>query len=310
MLSTELCREADKKGLALHLPVLLKEVIPYLNLKSGDLVVDGTLGGGGHAKEILKAISPGGKLIAIEKDPETIQRTRNELKELDSKITYINDDFRNIEKILEENKIASVDGAIFDLGISSFQIDEGDRGFSFLNNGPLDMRFNAKQELSAWEVVNKFSKTELADIIYRYGEERHSRFVAKAITDARRKKSIDTTEELTEVIEKSIGKRYARQRLHPAARTFQALRIYVNDELNSIEEAINSIIVYLRPGAKICVISFHSLEDRIIKHIFRQRAKDGDIKIITKKPICPTAEEIQGNSRSRSAKLRVAERII
>jgi len=292
----------------LHFPVLLKEVIEHLDLEAGDVILDATLGGGGHAIEILKKILPGGKLVALDRDPEAIERARSRLGDFKDNVIYINDDFRNIDGILETAGIAGIDGAVFDLGVSSFQIDDGRRGFSFLKDGPLDMRFDGRKGLSAADAVNRSGKEELEDIIRKYGEERYARLVAASIVEARKKKRIETTGELSDIIFGAVGKKYRRQRLHHAARTFQALRIYVNDELAAAEEAVSRTVLHLRPGGRICVISFHSLEDRIIKNAFRGMAASGEIRILTKKPITPGREEVLANPRARSAKLRVAER--
>lgn len=294
----------------MHVPVLLKEVMEYLRPKAGDVMLDATLGAGGHAAEILKQIIPEGRLIAIDRDPEAVERARRSLGRFVSETVFVNDNFRNIEKILNRNDITALDGAVFDLGVSSFQLDDGIRGFSFLKEGPLDMRFDARGGLSAGNVVNKAGKHELADIIRTYGEERYANRLAEAIVKRRKKKRLETTDELRDLILKTIGKKYSGLRIHPACRTFQALRIYVNDELGAIEEAVHQAVLHLKPGARICVISFHSLEDRIIKNIFRKMTKTGKIVNITKKPINPGKEEILANPRSRSAKLRVAERII
>ncbi|MFH1552606.1 MAG: 16S rRNA (cytosine(1402)-N(4))-methyltransferase RsmH [Candidatus Omnitrophota bacterium] len=257
----------------------------------------------------MKRIVPGGTLVAVDRDPEAIERVRQSLEAFKEEVIYVNDDFRNIDRILEKAAAQGIDGAIFDLGISSFQIDDGARGFSFLKDGPLDMRFDIRQEPSAADVVNKFGREELADIIRKYGEERHSRLAAAAICAARKKARIETTGELANVILKALGGKYRKQRLHPAARTFQALRIFVNDELAAVEEAVSKTVLRLRPRGRICVISFHSLEDRIVKNLFRDMAKTGEIAVVTKKPVCPGSEEIRRNPRSRSAKLRTAERV-
>ena len=293
----------------MHLPVLLSQVLQYLDPAPGDTILDATIGGGGHAAEILKKISPGGRLIAIDRDSEAIERTSQRFKnQKDNEIIFINDNFRNIDRIVEKTGIAGIDGAVFDFGISSFQVDEGRRGFSFLRDGPLDMRFDPGQKLSAFEVINRFGREEITEIIREYGEERHAKLLASAICADRQKKKIGTTGELTDIILKTVGKKYSRQRIHPAARTFQALRIFVNDELSSIEEGISKTISQLRPGSRICVVSFHSLEDRIVKNIFRDTARSGTIGILTKKPLYPDQKEQKENPRSRSAKLRVAEK--
>ncbi|MFH1799155.1 MAG: 16S rRNA (cytosine(1402)-N(4))-methyltransferase RsmH [Candidatus Omnitrophota bacterium] len=292
-----------------HIPVLCQEIMGYLKLNQGDTVFDATLGGGGHAGEILKKIIPEGILIAVDRDIEAIERVKFGLKQYEGSIIYANDSFRNIDQILRRERITELDSAVFDLGMSSFQIDDAERGFSFLKDGPLDMRFDKSQELSAVEVVNKFGMEKLADIIKEYGEERHAKLIASAVAVARKKKRISTTGELKEVIYQAVGRKYSRQKLNPAARTFQALRIYVNDELEAIEDAVAKTISYLKPNGRICVISFHSLEDRIVKNIFRNKQREKEISVITKKPIYPSREEIAVNHRSRSAKLRVAEKL-
>lgn len=292
-----------------HFPVLLQEVISCLTPENGDVIFDATLGGAGHAAHILEKISPAGMLIGVDKDEEAIERAGERLRDFEGRVILIKGDFRDVDGILEASHVESIDGAVFDLGVSSFQLDEARRGFSFLKDGPLDMRLNAHQKLSARAVVNKFSREELFEIIGEYGEEKHARLLAGEICRARRKKEIKTTGELVGIIQKAIGSKYTRQRIHPACRTFQALRIYVNDELSAVKEAISKTVCYLRPGGRICVISFHSLEDRIAKNVFRDLSKKGELCIITKKPVTPQQAEIRSNPRSRSAKLRVAERV-
>ncbi len=292
-----------------HIPVLCQEVIEYLKLKVGDIVLDATVGGGGHAKEILKKIIPTGRLIGVDRDTEAIERVKRGLKQYEKNIVYVNDNFRRIDEILKQRHITEIDSAVFDLGMSSFQIDDAKRGFSFLHDGPLDMRFDARGIHSAGEVVNKFGREILADIIKEYGEERHAKLIADAIISARKKKRIESTGQLKEIIFLAAGRKYSRQRLHPAARTFQALRIYVNDELSAVKEAVDKTISYLKPNGRICVISFHSLEDRIIKNIFRDKSKEKEISVITKKPVGASERESAANPRSRSAKLRVAEKL-
>ncbi len=288
---------------------MLKEVMEYLLPEAGDIILDATLGGGGHSQSILKKITPGGKLIALDMDPDAIERGVELLEDFKDSVVYVNNNFRNVDKILGANNIKRIDGAVFDLGVSSFQIDLAEKGFSFLREGPLDMRFDPEQDLSAKDVVNTFSSEELVDIIREYGEERHAKLVARAICAARKAKKIETTGELTEIVQRAVGSKYRSQKIHAACRTFQGLRIYVNDELAALEEALNKTIELLSPTARICVIAFHSLEDRIVKNIFRMRAKNGDLNLIVKKPLRPGIEEVQANSRSRSAKFRVAERI-
>jgi len=291
----------------LHLPVLLDEVIHLLEPGSGDIILDGTLGGGGHAAAILEKIGKEGKLIAIDRDPEAIERNKERLGAYPN-VIYAHGDFRNVDDILEENGITALDGALFDLGMSSFQVDDADRGFSFQKDGPLDMRFDPSRGMPAAEVVNGFGKEELSDIIREYGEERHAGLVAAAICAARKKEYIKTTGELTRIVGGAVGRRYRRQKLHPAARTFQALRIYVNDELGAVEEVLEKTVPLMRAGARICVISFHSLEDRIVKVSFRDMVRSGSLELVTKKPLRPAEEEVRTNPRARSAKLRVAQR--
>ena len=292
----------------MHLPVLLEEVVSHLGPEPGDVIVDATVGGAGHAKEILRKITPGGKLVAFDRDAEAVKRVRDELGEFRGSFTAVNEDFRDIDQVLDSLNIKSIDGALFDLGMSSFQVDDAARGFSFLREGPLDMRFDISRGMSAAEVVNSFGRDELADIIREYGEERHARAVAGAIAEARKERRIETTGELADIIVRAIGRRYARLKLHPAARTFQALRIHVNDELNAVEEALKKTPDLTKSGGRICVISFHSLEDRIVKNTFRTMARSGELKIVTKKPLTPGEEERKRNPRSSSAKLRVAEK--
>lgn len=292
-----------------HVPVLLNEVIDLLRPEAGNCVLDATVGGGGHSEEILRRIIPGGALIAVDRDAEAIERVRRKFKKFEKEVTCIKEDFKNIEKILNSLGITGIDRALFDLGMSSFQVDDMQRGFSFLKEGPLDMRFDPEEGITAGEVVNTFDPAELADIIKRFGEERHAILVAKKISAARKNKRIETTGELKNIIIGAIGQKYRRQRLHPAARTFQALRVYINNELASAEEGINKAIDHLRPEGRICVIAFHSLEDRIVKNIFRSRTRNRELKILTKKPVTAGMEEIRANPRSRSAKLRAAERL-
>ena len=275
----------------------------------GDVILDATLGGGGHAARILERILPGGRLLAVDRDPEAIRRAKALLLDNGTNITYFNNDFRRLPDLLGKEGVASIDGALFDLGVSSYQIDDAERGFSFLKEGPLDMRFDRSEGFSALEVVNTFSKEELAEIIKEFGEERHASLVAQGILQERKRKKITRTCELAEVISRTIGGKYRNQKLHPACRTFQALRIYVNDELGSVEEGVKAALDLLSPGGRICVISFHSLEDRIVKNLFRDNYKKGRVKLLTKKPVIPQRGEVKSNPRARSAKLRGAEKI-
>ena len=301
---------AKGKDTFVHVPVLLNETIDFLSLNAGDIIFDGTFGGGGHSKEILQRISSEGKIVAVDKDLVAIAKGKEKFKDQLDSINFIHSDFRHIEKILKEAKVTSLDGAIFDLGVSSFHLDDSIRGFSYLKDSKLDMRMDQTNKLTASEVVNSFSQEMLTDIIKDYGEERHAKRIAKHICSYRREREIETTGQLAGIIVASVGKFYHRQKINPAARTFQAIRIFVNDELTAISVALKKIIFYLTPGARVCVISFHSLEDRIVKNVFKEEAKLKTMKIITKKPVQPEEKEVRNNIRARSAKLRVAERIL
>jgi len=291
-----------------HHPVLVNEILEYLRPDKGQIIVDATAGGGGHSAEIIKRIMPGGRLVAIDKDNEAVERVKARFRDHGASVTCVNGDFANIRDILEVLRIKNIDGGIFDLGFSSYHVDHPERGFSFQKEGPLDMRFDRKQALSAWEVVNRYKQFELEDIIKTYGEERHSKLIAGKICSYRKKKRINTTLELAALINDAVGYRYRRQRINPAARTFQALRIFVNGELESAETGINNAIGCLKPGGRVCVVSFHSLEDRLVKNIFRDKKRQGEIDLVTRKPVCPGQEEIRKNPRARSSKMRVAEK--
>lgn len=290
-----------------HIPVLLKEVIEILNPKpgpacrqAGNFFIDGTVGSGGHAAEIMKRIGPKGKFLGIDWDENNL-----------NSLVSVHGNFADLPKILEERKLGKADGLLLDLGMSSEQLERSGRGFSFLRDEPLIMRYQylggrTSEILTAAEVINSFSEKELADIFFKYGEERFSRRIARKIIEERRKKRILTTFKLVEIIKKAVPKNYERGRIHPATRTFLALRIFTNQELVNLEKLLNSLGQILKVGGRIAVISFNSLEDRLVKNYFRERAKNGEIEILTKKPIRPTIEEIKQNPRSRSAKLRAA----
>lgn len=281
-----------------HIPVLLNEVIESLDPSPGKIYVDGTIGCGGHAKEILKRILPGGRLIGIDLDDDALRLSRDNLRDYSEGLTLIKDDFSNLKQILEGLSIEKVDGILLDLGLSSTQLEEG-KGFSFMDRSPLDMRRDKSISLTADIVVNRFPEKRLTDIIYKYGEERIAKRIARAIVEAR---PIKTLRELAELIEKISPKGKG---IHPATRTFQALRIFVNDELGSLSKALQDGSQVLKQGGRFCVISFQSLEDRIVKDSFRRLP----LKVITKKPILPGLEEIRRNPRARSSRLRVAEAI-
>ncbi len=286
---------------------MLDEVISYLNLKPGYTALDATIGGGGHAIEILKRICPGGRLIGIDADGSTLAIAERALQNFAESCKLINDNFRNLDVILDSEGVQKLDACLLDVGISSFQINNGDRGFSFQHEAKLDMRMDPRLEISAWDVVNRYREEDLAELIRNYGEERFARRVAGYIVNGRREKTIDTTEQLRLLIHKALKGR--RGKIDPATRTFQAIRIEVNDELRALEEGLKKAVDHLAPCRRIAVLSFHSLEDRIVKNTFKAYASQGGLKIITKKPQVASDRERVSNPRSRSAKLRVAERI-
>lgn len=288
---------------------MLEEVISSLNLKRGDVVLDATVGGGGHSKEILRRITPGGLLIGLDADEIAIKTASENLKEFTGSFRLINENFRNIDRVLSKENIKMLNAVILDAGVSSFQLDDSARGFSIKDDARLDMRMNRNLEISAFEIINRYKEQDLSDIIYKYGEERFSRKIAKRIIEERSKKPIETTTELAEIVRRAIGRNRKNFKIDPATRTFQAIRITVNDELAALEEGIKKSVSWLDIGARIAVISFHSLEDRIVKNLFKGYAALGVLRIITKKPLGASSEEIVRNPRSRSGRLRIAERI-
>ena len=305
-----------------HKPVLLNEVIEELNIKENGIYVDGTLGGAGHSIEILKHLSPKGRLIGIDRDFDALNAAKDRLKSY-SNVTYVHGNHDNITSILHSNNINQVDGILLDLGVSSYQLDEASRGFSYMSNAKLDMRMDTSQELTAWTIVNNYPEEKLADIIWKYGEERFSKNIAKNICIARKNKTIETTGELADIIKKSIPESKSHSG-HPAKKTFQAIRIEVNGEILYLKNTIEDCIKLLNDHGRLVVITFHSLEDRAVKEAMKEMEgkcscpKDlpycicGYVsfgKVITKKPILPSEEEQEENSRSKSAKLRVFERI-
>ncbi len=307
-----------------HVSVLLEESIENLNIKSNGIYVDGTLGGGGHSSEIVKRLGDDGLLIGIDQDANAINAATDKLKEHLHKVKLVRDNFRNIEGVLNELNITGIDGILLDLGVSSHQLDEAERGFSYMHDAPLDMRMDNRNTLTAKNVVNDYSEKELERVIKEYGEERWAKRVASFIVNERATSEILTTHQLVNVIKKAIPKGARIDGPHPAKRTFQAIRIEVNQELDIIEGTINDAVKYLNPGGRICIITFHSLEDRIVKNAFKKLqnpcvcppkfpiCKCGgvqSIEIITRKPIISAEEELDDNHRARSAKLRVAEKV-
>jgi len=309
-----------------HQPVLLREMMEYLVPQNGDVFVDGTLGMGGAASLASAAIAPQGLFIGLDKDAESLDIARNNLQKVAGKKELVHTDFRDMKSVLDALEIHQADKIFLDLGISSFQLDQDTRGFSFDKEGPLDMRMDRSSGLTAADVVNKFPEKELADLIYLYGEERYSRRIAKRLVSLRDEKAFETTRELAEAVKGSLRGtvKPGHTRIHPATRTFQALRIYVNHELESLEIFLQGFVECLKPGGRIGIISFHSLEDRLVKTAFRREVgqcvcdapvelckcpKKVNIRLITRKPVIPAEDEIFDNPRSRSAKFRVAERV-
>lgn len=294
-----------------HTPVMLREVLDYLDLKPGKVIVDATLGTAGHAEKILERILPGGGLIGIDRDEESLAVARERLSSFGSACKFIHGNFADIDSLLENLKIKKVDGVLFDLGISSFQLQDAARGFSFKNEGPLDMRMDKDSYISAYDLVNNLNEEELSTLLWNFGEERWHNHIARLLVRERERQPIATTLELADIVSRSVPSRYRYRhyRIHPATRTFQAVRIAVNRELEILESAINKAVAILEQKARICVISFHSLEDRVIKFAFRKAKANGLIDIVTPKPLTPAQSEISANPASRSSKLRVAERI-
>ena len=294
----------------IHTPVLLSEVIEILKPEPGGVYVDATINGGGHAREILKHIGSSGRVFGIDWDSGLIERTRAEAKkEQITNLTLIHGNYRDIEKLIPSEFHNSIDGILFDLGYSSYHVDFAGRGFSFRHNEPLDMRYNIHDtRLTAENIINRWPEDSIANALRVFGEERFSRKIARAIAQARRKKAITSTGELIKIIDSVIPHK-TRGRIHPATRTFQAFRIAVNEELVNVEKGLAAACRFVRPGGRVTVISFHSLEDRITKNVFRDFAKEGKVKILTKKPIIPTQKEIIDNPRARSAHLRGIVRI-
>lgn len=297
----------------MHIPVLLNETLEILGPKPGELCVDGTLGEGGHALEVINKISPGGIFVGIDRDPDSISAFQKKVENLIGKdkleinLILANDNFMNMEKILKNKKLNKADCVLLDLGFSSRQLEVG-RGFSFLKDEPLLMTYK-KDATPLKEVLKNLSEEEIFNIIKNYGEERYAKRIARAIFEREKNKPVETSGELAELIKNSVPRNYERGRIHPATRTFLAFRIYTNQELESLEKFLDSLEAILSPGARVGVISFNSLEDRIIKHTFRLLAKRNILKILTKKPIRPSLEEIKNNPRSRSAKLRAAIKV-
>lgn len=313
-----------------HITVLKEEATEGLNIKQDGIYVDCTLGGGGHSSVIASKLGPGGRLIALDQDDWALDNAREKLAPYGDRITLVKTNFRDLEQVLKEldvpmkDGVPQVDGILYDLGVSSPQFDEGERGFSYNHDAPLDMRMDQDASLTAKEIVNEWPEEEIARILYRYGEEKFSRRIARVIVEKRKQSPIETTGELVELIKEGIPAAARRTGGHPAKRSFQALRIAVNDELGAFEEALHQAVRCLAPGGRVSVITFHSLEDRICKQIFSSYLEKctcppdfplcvcggkGAMRLVNRKPLIPTETELAENSRARSAKLRVAEKL-
>lgn len=307
-----------------HKSVLLRETIEYLNVRPDGVYVDGTLGGGGHAYEVCRRLSGRGRLIGIDQDEDAIKAAARRLAEFEDKIQIIRSNYCKMQDVLAEIGVSGADGIVLDLGVSSYQLDDPARGFTYReDNAPLDMRMDKRQRLTAKELINTYSEQELYHIIRDYGEDKFAKNIAKHIVQARGKRPIETTGELVEVIKAAIPMKIRMQKGHPAKQTFQAIRIELNQELEVLKDSLDELIGFLKPGGRLCIITFHSLEDRIVKNAFRRNenpcicprhfpvcvcGKASKGHVVTKKPMMPTDEELEKNSRSKSAKLRVFER--
>lgn len=294
-----------------HIPVLLKEVMDGLDPKPGETVIDGTANGGGHTRAIADRVAPDGKVISIEWDKEIFKKLKSDIEnsEYRDRVVAVNDNYANLKNILSGLEVEKADGVLLDLGFSSVHVDISGRGFSFQKDEPLDMRYNQDQAVTAYEIVNSWPELEIAEILKKYGEERFAYRIAKSICENRKREKIGTTLQLVDVVRGAVPAFYRKGKINCATRTFQALRIAVNGELDNIENVLPQMIDVLSSGGRIAIISFHSLEDRIIKNFFRDKSKEGLLKIITKKPITAAKEEAFENPRARSAKLRVAVKI-
>ena len=311
-------------GTYVHRPVLLDECMEALNIRPDGLYIDGTLGRGGHSEQIARRLGKGGRLICIDRDAQAIAESSQRLAPWADRITFLHGNFGDLDRLLAEHGVPGADGMLFDLGVSSPQLDDPERGFSYMQDAPLDMRMDRQDALTAWTVVNQWPREELRRILYEYGEERYAPAIAGAICRAREEKPIETTLELVEIIRGAMPAAALREKQHPAKRSFQGIRIAVNDELTAVSRMLQGAIPRLNPGGRLAVISFHSLEDRIVKSELAAAAKGCDcppsfpvcvcgktpqVKLTPKQPILPDARELEENPRARSAKLRVAEKL-
>ena len=308
-----------------HIPVLYREIMDIMAPKAGETFVDCTLGGGGHSKGFLERTAPDGRLIGIDQDLEALAAAKKNLAQFGERVRYIHSNYENLSEILAAEAPEGVEGILFDIGVSSHQLDDAERGFSYMHDAPLDMRMDQTRDFSAYEVVNRYSEDELYRIIREYGEENWAKRIAQFIVEKRKIKAIETTGELVEVIKAAIPKKARMDGSHPAKRTFQAIRIEVNSELEVLEKTIEQAVKNLKKGGRLGIISFHSLEDRIVKEKFKYLAakcicppempicccnKVAEVKILTKKPVVAQADELESNSRAKSAKFRAVEKIV
>ncbi|MBI4354154.1 MAG: 16S rRNA (cytosine(1402)-N(4))-methyltransferase RsmH [Candidatus Omnitrophica bacterium] len=292
-----------------HAPVLLKEIIECLAPTSHATVVDCTVGLGGHSLAVLPRLMPSGRLIAIDCDAQALERAKNRLIEFAPHVELVQGNFQDLPMMLQRLGCSTVDGVIADLGMSSLQVDDAQRGFSFLRDGPLDMRMDPRQSVTAASLIQQLSQRELTDLLWTYGEERWAGRIARRIVETRKPHPIETTSQLAHLIERVIPLHRGTSRIHPATRTFQALRIVVNDELAALKRLLEVLPDVLAPGGRAVIIAFHSLEDRAVKQAFRQEEQTGVVRVLTKKPIRPSETEIAANPRSRSARLRAVEKL-
>ncbi len=289
-----------------HIPVLVEEVMTLLRCEPGHTYVDATLGGGGHASEILKRTAPDGVVIGIEWDEDALSQARNTLMPFGDRVKIFRENFIHLSDLM---KAESVDGILLDLGLSSIQVEKAERGFSFKGEGPLDMRMDQRMNETAAHLINRLSSGELEYTLFHYGEERWAKRITKAIVQEREREPLRTTQALRKIVHNAIPRRFHSRRIDPATRTFQAFRIMVNEELDNLGKILETGWKTLKREGRICIISFHSLEDRMVKETFRKLDKQGEMRILTKKPVTPSEEEQRKNPRSRSAKLRCAERV-
>ncbi len=297
-----------------HIPVLLQEVLGYLDPKPNDNIIDGTVGNAGHAKALLEKTAPHGKLLGIDADSAQVTNARRELAAFSERVILVNDSYANIAEIVDRVRVRPIHGILLDLGYSSWHMEQSGKGFSFMKDEPLDMRYGLPAqagdgELTAAQIVNRFPQPDLERIFQEYGEEKFSRQIAREIANTRKHQEISTTAQLVTIIGQAIPEKFKHGKIHYATRIFQALRIAVNSELQTVEHGVRESIRVLESGGKLAVISFHSLEDRIVKNLFRDAQKEGTVTILTKKPVVAEPAEIAGNPRSRSAKLRVISKL-